>query len=163
HTMTCRRMPPRRLMARPPSLGPDITEHLAREPAQDPARASAKNSGGLRAALAASGVVGIWRHDIWADRLSLSAPLARLLGLRPAPGEPNGRARHRPAGPLRVPRPPRSDTLPRPPHGRDRLRTRPPSARGAGQAPALRPGPPPCEPDQRGRADASWAGRGGWL
>ncbi|MCJ2036187.1 PAS domain-containing protein [Methylobacterium sp. J-068] len=46
-----------------------------------PAPDAADNPDGLRAALAASGVVGVWLHDIWADRLTVSAPLGRALGL----------------------------------------------------------------------------------
>jgi hypothetical protein len=42
--------------------------------------------GGLRAALAASGVVGAWVHEIWADRLVVSAPVARALGWSPDAG-----------------------------------------------------------------------------
>ncbi|MGU3360757.1 PAS domain-containing protein [Methylobacterium sp. M6A4_1b] len=42
--------------------------------------------GGLQAALAASGVVGGWVHDIWADRLVVSAPVARALGWSPEEG-----------------------------------------------------------------------------
>src|SRR4051794_12613502 len=37
----------------------------------------------LQAALEASGFVGAWMHDLWADRLTLTAPLARLLGIDP--------------------------------------------------------------------------------
>lgn len=40
----------------------------------------------LMAALEASGVIGSWRHDLWADRIVLSAPLASLLGIRPEDG-----------------------------------------------------------------------------
>lgn len=35
----------------------------------------------MQAALIASGVVGVWTYDVWADRLALSAPLGELLGL----------------------------------------------------------------------------------
>ncbi|NEU11341.1 PAS domain-containing protein [Methylobacterium sp. BTF04] len=46
------------------------------------------DSNEMQAALAASGVVGVWTHDVWTDRLALSPPLARLLGLDP--GEAGG-------------------------------------------------------------------------
>ena len=48
-----------------------------------PPESEADIPGGLRAALAASGVVGAWVHDIWADRLVVSAPVARALGWSP--------------------------------------------------------------------------------
>lgn len=51
--------------------------------ADDP-RGTDLESTDLQAALVASGVVGVWTHDVWADRLALSAPLAQRLGLDPA-------------------------------------------------------------------------------
>lgn len=42
----------------------------------------------VQAALAASGVVGLWTYDIWTDRLVLSPPLAEFLALAPDPGAP---------------------------------------------------------------------------
>ena len=48
-----------------------------------PPETEADIPGGLQAALAASGVVGAWVHDIWADRLVVSAPVARALGWSP--------------------------------------------------------------------------------
>lgn len=56
---------------------------MTRSPPPDP---EADIPGGLRAALAASGVVGAWMHDIWADRLVVSAPVARALGWSPEEG-----------------------------------------------------------------------------
>jgi PAS domain-containing protein len=52
---------------------------MTQRPSSDPD--VAESTGGLHAALAASGVVGVWMHDIWADLLVVSAPLARALGL----------------------------------------------------------------------------------
>ncbi|KQO72437.1 hypothetical protein ASF18_19350 [Methylobacterium sp. Leaf89] len=51
-----------------------------------PPESEADIPGGLRAALAASGVVGAWVHDIWADRLVVSAPVARAVGWPPEAG-----------------------------------------------------------------------------
>jgi hypothetical protein len=51
-----------------------------------PPETEADIPGGLQAALAASGVVGAWVHDIWADRLVVSAPVARALGWSPEAG-----------------------------------------------------------------------------
>ncbi|MDO9429507.1 MAG: PAS domain-containing protein [Methylobacterium sp.] len=46
----------------------------------------------VQAALVASGVVGLWTYDIWADRLVLSGTLPEVLGLEPtASGVPLGR------------------------------------------------------------------------
>ncbi|KQP89021.1 MULTISPECIES: PAS domain-containing protein [unclassified Methylobacterium] len=42
--------------------------------------------GGLQAALSASGVVGVWLHDIWADRLVVSDAVAVALGVPPEAG-----------------------------------------------------------------------------
>lgn len=41
----------------------------------------------LNLALDASGVVGTWAHEIWAGRITLSGPLARLVGISPEAGE----------------------------------------------------------------------------
>ena len=38
----------------------------------------------LQAALDASGVVGMWTHDVWADRFVVSPALAEAMGLDPA-------------------------------------------------------------------------------
>lgn len=57
---------------------------MTRHPFPDPN--AADGPGGLCAALAASGVVGVWMHDIWADRLVVSGPLALALGLTPEAG-----------------------------------------------------------------------------
>ncbi|GJE15419.1 PAS domain-containing protein [Methylobacterium marchantiae] len=37
----------------------------------------------ILAALDASGVVGVWTHDVWADRIAVSTALADVLGLAP--------------------------------------------------------------------------------
>jgi hypothetical protein len=64
------RMPSRTSLTHPASLDPDDGE----------------GPGGLHAALAASGVVGAWLHDIGADCLAVSVPLALALGLQPEEG-----------------------------------------------------------------------------
>lgn len=54
---------------------------------------STKRRHGIRSALDASGVVGFWTHDAWADRIVVSDTLAGMLGLAPddaAAGVPLG-------------------------------------------------------------------------
>ena len=122
-------------MARSPSLGLD----------------GADDPGGLCAALAASGVVGVWCHDIWADRLALSEPLARLLGLVPEAGR-----RGRPLADLIAAT-----------HGDDRVRLE--SAlhaaitRGGTFAVAFRTAPAARWLDLRGRIERDPAGRPTWA
>jgi hypothetical protein len=49
-------------------------------------RPPALHADDFAAALAASGVIGAWRHDLWADRLVLDTPLAARLGIDPDEG-----------------------------------------------------------------------------
>lgn len=55
-----------------------MSRPLSRSPAFEP--------DDLMAALDASGVIGSWRHDLWSDRVVLSAPLASLLEIGPEDG-----------------------------------------------------------------------------
>ncbi|WP_019903866.1 hypothetical protein [Methylobacterium sp. 77] len=41
------------------------------------------DSDDIQAALDASGVIGVWTHDVWTDRIAVSAALAGVLGLAP--------------------------------------------------------------------------------
>ncbi|WP_264047754.1 PAS domain-containing protein [Methylobacterium flocculans] len=103
--------------------------------------------GGLCAALAASGVVGVWLHDIWADRLVVSVPLALALGLTPEEG-----TRGVPLAALLAAI-----------HGDDRARVEnalhAAMARGGGFAVAFRTAPVPRWLDLRGRFEGDATGR----
>lgn len=110
----------------------------------------AAGPGGLRAALTASGIVGIWRHDIWADRLTLSTPLARRLGLGPEEGGGRPLAAFLDAA-----------------HADDRARVEnalhAAIARGGRFAVAFRAAPDARWLDLRGRIEADAAGRPAWA
>ena len=62
-----------------------------------PARTSllTGDTDGILAALDASGVVGVWSHDVWAGRIAVSGLLAEILGFAPETETRDGPARPR--------------------------------------------------------------------